>query len=237
MRLTRRSLLKAGAVVAASPRPRLSQTPSLEGATASLVADALNAVGHDHRALTMSRDVRPVTAPGSTIIGPAVTTKWELADGPPVPGAIRRFVFEPVDRAAPGSIWVVASGTTELLSMFGDLIGLACQRRGLAGAVTDSGCRDVSAMEAIGFPVFAKGLVLFGPGNVIHPVAADVPVVCGGVEVRPGDIVVADVDGVIVVPEAALADVARAKDELLAEEAEVRRKIENGEALATAYSM
>lgn len=242
MPMTRRALLKTSAALAVSPklastRPTQTAAADLEGATASLVADALSAAGYDPRAQTMSRDIRPVTMPGEIVIGPAVTTKWELAREGMMPGAIRRFVFEPVDRAPAGSVWVVASGTDQLLSMFGDLIGLACQRNGLAGAVTDSGCRDVGAMDAIGFPVFAKGTVLYGPGDVIRPVAAEVPVVCGGVEVNPRDVIVADVDGVIVVPEAAVSDVARAKDELLAEEAEVRRRIEAGDALAEAYQM
>ena len=237
MRITRRSLLKASAALAASPKLASAQEPSLEGATASLIADALRAAGHDPRALTMSRDIRPVAAPGKTIVGPAVTTKWELAREGMASESIRKFVFEPVDRAVTGSIWVVASGTDQLLSMFGDLIGLACKHKGLAGTVTDSGCRDVGAMDAIGFPVFAKGTVLYGPSGVIRPVAADVPVVCGGVDVRPGDVIVADADGVIVVPKEAIADVARAKDELLVKEAEVRRKIESGETLAAAYSL
>lgn len=237
MHITRRSLLTASAALTASPKLGFAQEPSLEGATASLIADALRAAGHDPRSLTMSRDIRPVAAPGTTIVGPAVTTKWEIAREGATAGSIRRFVFEPVDRAAAGSVWVVASGTDQLLSMFGDLIGLACQRKGLAGAVTDSGCRDVGEMDAIGFPVFAKGTVLYGPGDVIRPVAADVPIVCGGVDVHPGDVIVADVDGVIVVPKAAVSDVARAKEDLLAKEADVRRKIESGETLAAAYSL
>ncbi len=237
MHITRRSLLTASAALTASPKLGFAQEPSLEGATASLIADALRAAGRDPRALTMSRDIRPVTTPGKTIVGPAVTTQWELAREGGTAGSIPRFVFEPLDRAAAGSIWVVASGTEQLLSMFGDLIGLACKHQGLVGAVTDSGCRDVGAMDAIGFPVFAKGTVLYGPGDVIRPVAADVAVVCGGVDVRPGDVIVADVDGVIVVPNEAIGDVARAKDELLAKEAEVRRKIESGETLKAAYSL
>lgn len=237
MRMTRRSLLKASAGIAAAPPLAPAQATGLEGATASLVADALNAAGHDHRALSMSRDIRLVTTPGETTIGPAVTTKWELSREGMSPGAIRQFVFDPIDRAAVGSIWVVASGTDQLLSMFGDLIGLACKRKGLAGAVTDSGCRDVAAMDAIGFPVFATGTVLFGPGGVIRPVAADVPVVCGGVDVHPGDTIVADVDGVIVVPHEARSDVAQAIAELVAKEEGVRQKIEAGETLARAYQM
>lgn len=237
MRMTRRSVLKAGAALAASPKLVSARVADLEGATASSIADALRAAGYDPRLQTMSRDIRPVTTIGETIIGPAVTTKWELAREGMAAGAIRRFVFEPVDRAAAGSVWVVASGTDQLLSMFGDLIVLACKRNRLAGAVTDSGCRDVAAMDAMGFPVFAKGTVLYGPGDVIRPVAAEVPVVCGGVEVNPRDVIVADVDGVIVVPEEAVGDVARAKDELLAAEAVVRRRIEAGETLARAYEM
>jgi regulator of RNase E activity RraA len=237
MRMTRRSLLKASAAAMSAPTLAMSQETGLENASASLVADALRAVGHDPRTLTMSRDIRPVTTPGATIVGPAVTTKWELAREGMAAASIRKFVFEPIDRAGPGSIWVVESGTDQLLSMFGDLIGLACKRQGLAGAVTDSGCRDVGAMDAIDFPVFAKGTVLYGPGDIIRPVAADTAVVCGGVAVSPGDTVVADIDGVIVVPKDGLGLVARAMDGLVAKEEGVRRKIENGETLASAYSL
>lgn len=236
-RMTRRSLLKASAALASAPALALSQEASLGKTTASLTADALRAAGFDPRELTMSREIRPVTTPGETVVGPALTTKWALSREGMAAGSIRDFVFDPVDRAAAGSVWVVESGTDQLLSMFGDLIGLACKRQGLAGAVTDSGCRDVREMDAIGFPVFAKGTVLYGPGDIIRPVAADVPVVCGGVVVRPGDLVVADVDGVIVVPKEAIAIVAGAQSELLAKEEAVRRRIDNGETLARAYSL
>jgi len=185
----------------------------------------------------MSTDIRPVAGHAGPIAGPAVTTKWELTREGMSSAAVRRFVFEPVDEAPAGSIWIIESGTERLLSMFGDVIGLACQRKGMSGAITDSGCRDVAAMESYGFPVFAKGTVLYGPGDAIRPVAANVPIVCGGVDVRPGDVVVADGDGVIVVPQDALVEVARAADELQQEEDDTRRKIEAGIPLAEAYTL
>ena len=226
MHMSRRSLLKGSALLAVSPsRAQTASASSLDGASASLVADALRKVGRDPRGLTMSTDIRPVTGHAGPIAGPAVTTKWELTREGMSAAAIRRFVFEPVDDAPEGSIWVVESGTERLLSMFGDVIGLACERKGMSGAVTDSGCRDVAAMESYGFPVFAKGTVLYGPGDVIRPVAANVPIVCGGVDVRPGDVVVADSDGVIVVPQELLAEVARATDELHGEENDMREKM------------
>jgi 4-hydroxy-4-methyl-2-oxoglutarate aldolase len=243
-RLTRRSILKAGAALAAgrsaafaSARPQGNDpVAELKGATATLLTDALSRLGHDLSKLVMSTEIRPVTRPGETIIGPAVTTQWELTREGWAPNAVQRFVFQPVDEAPAGSVWVVASGTNHLLSMFGDLIVLACKNKGMAGAVTDSGCRDIAAMNEVGFPVFAKGTVLYGPGHVIRPVAANVPVVCGGIRVRPGDVIAADVDGVLVIPKEALTDVARLKRELVEEENEVRRKIESGVPLATAYS-
>ncbi len=238
MHMTRRSLLKGSALLAASPTgAQTTSASSLEGASASLVADALRKVGHDPRRLTMSTDIRPVAGHAGPIAGPAVTTKWELTREGMSSAAVRRFVFEPVDEAPAGSIWIIESGTERLLSMFGDVIGLACQRKGMSGAITDSGCRDVAAMESYGFPVFAKGTVLYGPGDAIRPVAANVPIVCGGVDVRPGDVVVADGDGVIVVPQDALVEVARAADELQQEEDDTRRKIEAGIPLAEAYTL
>ncbi len=243
-RITRRSLLKAGAALAAGSGSSLSAAipqgndplTELQGATASLLTDALGRAGYDPRRFVMSTDVKPVTRNGETIVGPAVTTQWELAREGWAPDAVRRFVFQPVDEAPVGSVWVVASGTERLLSMFGDLIVLACKRKGMVGAVTDGGCRDITAMEEVGFPVFAKGTVLYGPGDAIRPVAANVEVVCGGVAVRPGDIIAADTDGVLVIPKEALADVVRIKRELTEEESAVRGKIESGVPLATAYS-
>lgn len=240
MAMTRRALIAGGAAthVARSWSQDAAVDPGLRGASAGLVADALRAAGVDPRAQTLATDMKRMTRPGAPVAGPAVTTKWEPARGEPMAqDAIRRFLFEPIDEAPAGAMWVVESGTDQLLSMFGDLIALGCKKRGMAGAVTDSGCRDVAAMDRAGFPVFAKGAVLYGPGAVIRPVAANVPVRCGGVAIEPGDIVVADNDGVIVVPKAHLEAVREATEVLQAKEAEVRRRIEDGEPLARAYTL
>lgn len=242
--ITRRSLLKAGAALAVgSGAPLAKAVPQendplslLQGTSASVLTDALGRAGYDPRKQVMSTDIKPVTKPGQPFIGPAVTTKWETAHAGYEPDAVTRFVFQPLDEAPPGSIWVIASGVDRLYSMFGELIVMACARNGMVGAVTDGGCRDITGTDELNFPVFAKGTVLHGPGNVIRPVGANVDVVCGGVKVRPGDFIAADVDGVLVIPKEALPEVARFKQELVEEEIEVRRRIENGVPLATAYS-
>lgn len=243
-RITRRSLLKAGAALAVGSGAPLATVASqedepwrsLQGASASVLTDALGRAGYDPRKQVMSTDINPVTKGDQTIVGPAVTTKWETAHAGYEPDAVTRFVFQPLDEAPAGSIWVVASGIDHLYSMFGELIVMACARNGMVGAVTDGGCRDITGTDELNFPVFAKGTVLHGPGNVIRPVGANVDVVCGGVPVRPGDVIAADVDGVLVIPKEAVPEVARFKQELLEEEIEVRRRIENGVPLASAYS-
>ncbi len=221
----------------ASKDTAAGSSSTMPGVSVSLIADALRRIGQDPVKLAMTTDVKPLVNTGSTIIGPAVTCKWEVAQGKGSADAIRRFVFRPLDKAAPGSMWVVASGTDHILSMFGDVIARACLRNGLVGAVTDSGCRDIEAMKSIGFPVFGKASVPYGPGNVIRPVAANEPVVCGKVEVHPGDLVAADSDGVIVIPKAVIGELKPSIAERTAHEKQMRHKIDAGETLEKAYTL
>ena len=208
---------------------------ALRDAPTPLIMDALIRLGHDRERLAMSRGVRPMIPARGTIAGPAVTTKYEESDTPTTRDDIRSFVFRPVDEADSGSIWVTASGTSEVLSMFGDVIVLACRQKGMAGLVTDGGCRDIEGMEEIGLPVYAEGICLYGPGSVIRPVAANVPIVCGGIEVAPGDVIAADVNGVMAFPSESLGDVIRVIGELREKENLSRRALEEGQPLETAY--
>ncbi len=173
----------------------------------------------------------------SNTIGPAVTTKWQ-ADNPRMSAdEVRKYMFEPLDQASPGSIWIVAGGTEQMLSLFGGVIGIACKRNGMAGAITDNACRDVADFAEAGFPVFGKTTVPYGPGVFARPVAANVPVHCGGVEIRPGDYVAADIDGVIVIPADVYADVMDEVLGILSKEQQILDKIEAGVSLAEAYTI
>ena len=203
----------------------------------SLFASAMSNIGIDPMRRAMSHDIKPLVPVGATILGPAITTKWEVGRGKTTSVDIKKYVFQPLDEAASGSIWVVAGGTNPLFSMFGDLIASACKRNRMAGAVTDNGCRDIAAIRDVEFPVFAKASIPFGPADFIRPVGANVPIVCGGVAVNPGDWVAADLDGVIVIPKNDLHKVIEAANVLLAKEEKVRSKIESGAALADAYKL
>ena len=150
---------------------------------------------------------------------------------------VSRNMFVPLDQASDGSIWIVAGGGGNLVSLFGGIIGAACKRNGLSAAITDNGCRDVETFNDVDFPVFAQGAVPYGPGDTARPVDANVPVMCGGVRVSPGDTVAADADGIVVIPSAVLAEVLDAAKEVLRKEKAVMDRIDDGMKLSEAYDL
>jgi 4-hydroxy-4-methyl-2-oxoglutarate aldolase len=230
----------SSALMAASIIPKKAQafdSKQMAGATVSLIADALRKLGENPKDHAMDTTIKPLFPAGRTIIGTAVTMEWQAGKGRGSADDIKEFVFRPLDNASPGSIWVIASGTDKILSMFGDLIGQACKRNGMLGAVTDSGCRDIEAMKAYDFPVFAKASVPYGPGGVIRPVAANGPVVCGGVKIDQDDLIAADIDGVIVVPKALLPKLNEIIASLLEKENKVRARVDAGESLEKSYDL
>jgi len=234
---SRRSFLAASAALAATTGVKLSTAnaqSTMPGV--SVLADALNQVGLDPMSLAMTPDIKPLTSGSGTIVGPAVITKWQAGEERMTGEDVRKNMFEPLDDAPAGSVWVVAGGSDRMLSLFGGVIGIACKRNGIAGAVTDNACRDIATFDEAGFPVFGRTAVPYGPGTLARPVAANVPVECGGVRVNPGDYVAADADGAIVIPGSAYADVLDAVPEILAREQQLLEKIDAGVSLAEAYT-
>jgi 4-hydroxy-4-methyl-2-oxoglutarate aldolase len=140
--------------------------------------------------IAMDVRIRPVWR-GARLAGPAVTVRTP-------PGEFRS-VKEAAERAPAGAVLVVDEGGDLRHALWGDkMSGLALQR-GIAGLVVDGAVRDLDGIEALGFPVFAAGSVPTPPTRERRG-ELDVPVMCGGLEVRPGDLVYGDADGVVVVP-------------------------------------
>jgi regulator of RNase E activity RraA len=119
-----------------------------------------------------------------------------------------------IDQGGPNSVYVMVVDDGNDIAGMGGLMGTAMAARNFSGAVIDGGVRDVAYLTKIGFPVYALGIVPSTSVSHYRFAGANIPVVCDGVNVNAGDIVVADADGVVVVPRAKAADVLVAAQEM-----------------------
>jgi 4-hydroxy-4-methyl-2-oxoglutarate aldolase len=154
--------------------------------------------------------IKPVD-PGMSLCGPAFTVRCAPRDNIMLQVAIAH--------AQPGDVIVVSAGEYTEAGSFGDVLANACVAKGLGGLVTDTGVRDTQELRTLGFPVFSYSVCIKGTvKETIGPMAE--PVLIGGEIIRPGDVVRADADGVVVVRREDLADVVRLSQERIdAEEA------------------
>ena len=147
---------------------------------------------HLNRLFTMSTAIQLLTDPNHRIVGPACTVKVFPGDN--------LMVHKALDIARPGDILVIDASASSLTAVVGDLVSTKARHRGIAGVVLDGLIRDLPAIRRlVDFPVFARGVTPIGPlhrgpGEVNYPVSA------GGIVVSPGDIIVGDLNGVVVVP-------------------------------------
>jgi 4-hydroxy-4-methyl-2-oxoglutarate aldolase len=127
----------------------------------------------------------------------------------------------------PGDVLVVATTSESTDGMFGELLAESCRAHGVAGLVIDAGVRDTVEIAALNFPIWSKAVSAQGTMKTI-PGSVNVPVVCAGASVAPGDVIVGDADGVVVVPRETAAVVVAAADQRLQKEARTREQLKAG---------
>ena len=151
----------------------------------------------------MSHRMRPIFT--SKFAGVALTVQLKKEENHD-PAALQGMLAA-IDQGGPNSVYVMAVEDGVDIAGMGGLMGTAMAARNFSGAVIDGGVRDVAYLQKIGFPVFALGIVPSTSINHYRFAGANVPVTCDGVTVNAGDFIVADSDGVVVVPRARAAEV------------------------------
>ncbi len=193
-------------------RPPSRLVTALESLATSLISDNM------HRLHSIAAELRPYHRKGK-LTGPALTVR--------VPPGDNLLVHKAIDIARPGDVIVIDAGGVLAQAIIGEIMANLAASRGAAGMVIDGAIRDADALGAGNFPVYARGVTHRGPYKN-GPGEINVPIAIGGAVINPGDIIVGDSDGLLVLPQdeaAAVIKLARAQGE---NEAATLRAIRKG---------
>ena len=199
-------------VIRTVTRPDPDLLAKFSNLSAATVYEAAGKVG------AMDHDIRPLGV-GMRVCGPALTV-W-------CPPGDNLMLHKAVTLARPGDVLVADVGGYLEAAGWGEILTIAALERGIAGIVTNGAVRDVARLLALGFPVFCRGISMKGTtkknlGRVNHPIC------CGGVYVQPGDLVVGDDDGVVVVARDRMREVLQLAVERVEREEEIVKALKQG---------
>ena len=184
--------------------------PIIDGYRTTEVASVADAVEQLYGIQNyMPGDVRPLFK--TKFVGPAVTVQLKREEHKD-PNGLSAMIGA-LDTIPAGSVMVVATDGDLKYGVLGGLMGTTLKVRGAVGAVTDASVRDLPQLQRLQFPVYSRGVA---PGTTVnhYRATANVPVVCAGVKINPGDLISADEDGVVVIPKDRAAEVLKKAQEL-----------------------
>ena len=197
---------------------------------AAVVSDILDDLGHRDHCLD------PAIGPlgrGAVIAGPA--NPFLVTEAGQIPAEPYAGEIGALDDVRPGEVILIAAGGSARAACWGELFSTAARARGARGTLIDGYCRDARAIAALGYPVWCRGTLPLDCKGRVAVTAWRQPAVVGGLPVRPGDLVVADADGVVAVPAGLAAETVRRALEKVSKENGVRDALAGGSTLRSAY--
>jgi 4-hydroxy-4-methyl-2-oxoglutarate aldolase len=203
-------------------------TDRLAGLYTPVVADVLDRLGYREQALRA--DIRPLF-PGARAAGVARTARTIPAPGI-APAEPYKGEMAAVDALGPGDVLVVSECHW---SFWGELLSTAARYRGCLGVVIDGYTRDSKAISSMGFPVFCRGVHPADSLGRLDVAGHDVPIRCGGVLVHPGDLILADDDGIVAIPRDVAEQALALAEEKVRGEDLVRRALAEGMTVTEAF--
>ena len=196
----------------------------------AVVSDALDGLGYPQQS---PRVALPPLTKNLTLVGRAKTTLWaDMAHEDPRPYELE---LQAVDSCRPDDVFIAAAGGSWRSGIWGELLSTAASNSGCVGAIVDGAVRDVAKMRAMPFPVFARGTCVYDSMNRQRVIDIDVSVQIDGVTIQPGDLVFADEDGVVVVPQEIEREAIQAAWNKVHAENVTRDAIKNGMKATAAY--
>jgi 4-hydroxy-4-methyl-2-oxoglutarate aldolase len=196
----------------------------------AVVCDALDSLGLTNQAPRV--ELRPMTVEG-VLVGRCKTTLWqEMYHEDPRPYELE---LKAVDDCQPEDVLIAAASGSIRSGIWGELLSTAALNQGCVGAIVDGAVRDVKKMQVMQFPVYARGRCIYDSQNRQRVTDIDVPVEIDGVVFSPGDLVIADEDGIVVIPQSVEDEAVRRAWEKVHAENETRDAIKAGMKATDAY--
>lgn len=200
-------------IISQFERPSSETVAAFSGIATGILSDCMN------RQMAMDASMHPLVR-SHRVCGPAFTVQSVEANN--------WGAHQAIEMAQPGDVIVIAARGATTAALWGHVMTVAASRRKIAGVVIDGCVRDSQENEGESFPIFSRGICPAGP-HKSSTCNLNVPVSCAGVPVLPGDIVVGDGDGVVVVPRARASEVLEAARKRIAMEQDWYRRLEKGE--------
>ncbi len=200
----------------------------------AVVCDALDQVGLRNQSPRVSLSQLTHTSHrGTILVGRCKTTLWaDMAHEDPRPYELE---LQAVDSCRPDEVMIAAAGGSIRSGIWGELLTTAALNRGCIGAIVDGAVRDIAKIDAMDFPVFARATCIYDSLNRQRVIDVDVPVEIDGVLCSPGDLVFADRDGIVVVPQSVEQKVIELAFAKVTGENKVRDAIRQGMSAVDAY--